>query len=165
MKYFVTVGGREIEVEVDGDEIRLGGEVRHAFLRHRPGTPLWQLTLDGRACDVMLQSEGRGRWTAGMAGEQIDIEVVDERTRHIRSLTAGSARPAGGEVIRAPMPGLVVRVLVEPGGTVSPGTGVLVLEAMKMENELRAPVPGVVRAVRVSPGDAVEKGQPLVEFE
>jgi len=63
------------------------------------------------------------------------------------------------------MPGLVVRVHVEPGSSVASGSGVVVLEAMKMENELRAAATGTVRAVRVKPGEAVEKGQVLVEFE
>jgi pyruvate carboxylase subunit B len=121
--------------------------------------------MGGRASDVVLQPAGSGRWIVGAGGEQIDVEVVDERTRHIRSLTAGSVRPTRGGVIRAPMPGLVVRLLVGPGNPVSAGHGVLVLEAMKMENELRAPAAGVVRAIRVEPGQAVEKGQPLVEFE
>jgi pyruvate carboxylase subunit B len=165
MRFFVTIAGREIAVEVDGDRVTLEGRTIHATLRHRPGTPLWQLTVDGRASEVVLQSRGRGRWTAGAGGEQVEVEVVDERTRHIRSLTAGAKRAAGGEVIRAPMPGLVVRVMVEAGETVPAGAGVLVLEAMKMENELRAPAAGVVRAVRAEPGQAVEKGQPLVEFE
>ncbi|HEX2450176.1 MAG TPA: biotin/lipoyl-containing protein [Gemmatimonadales bacterium] len=165
MKYFVTIAGREIEVDVDGENVRLDGETLQVSLRHRPGTPLWQLTLNGRASDVMLRSLGRGRWTAGMGGEQVELEVIDERTRHIRSLTVGAEQPAGGEVIRAPMPGLVVRVLVEPGAPVAGGSGVLVLEAMKMENELRASTAGVVHAVRVEPGQAVERGQVLVEFE
>jgi pyruvate carboxylase subunit B len=165
MRYFVTVGGREIEVEVEGDRVRVAGETRHVSLRHRPGTPLWQLTVDGRACDVMLQSQGRGRWTAGAGGELVDVEVIDERTRHIRSLTAEAARPAGGELIRAPMPGMVVRLLVEPGAAVPAGAGMVVLEAMKMENELRAPVAGRVRAIRAEPGQAVEKGQILIELE
>lgn len=165
MRFFVTIAGREIAVEIDGDRVTLEGRTIHATLRPRPGTPLWQLTVDGRPSEVVLQSRGRGRWTAGTGGEQVEVEVVDERTRHIRSLTAGAARPAGGEVIRAPMPGLVVRVMVEPGEAVPAGAGVLVLEAMKMENELRAPAAGVVRAIRAEPGQAVEKGQPLVEFE
>jgi pyruvate carboxylase subunit B len=63
------------------------------------------------------------------------------------------------------MPGLVVRVQVEPGQAVAAGAGVVVLEAMKMENELRAAAAGTVRTVRVRPGEAVEKGQALVEFE
>ncbi len=164
MRFFVTIAGREIAVDVDGDRVTLEGRTIHATLRHRPGTPLWQLTVDGRASEVVLQPHGRGRWTAGAGGELVEVEVVDERTRHIRSLT-GAERPAGGEVIRAPMPGLVVRIMVEAGDTVPAGAGVLVLEAMKMENELRAPAAGVVRVVRAEPGQAVEKGQPLVEFE
>ncbi len=165
MKYFVTIDGREIAVEVDGDRVTLDGRTVHASLRHRPGTPLWQLTVDGRASDVVLQSLGRGRWAAGAGGEQVEAEVVDERTRHIRSLTAGPGRAVGGGVIRAPMPGLVVRVLIAAGERVALGAGVLVLEAMKMENELRAPAAGTVRAVRVERGQAVEKGQTLIEFE
>jgi biotin carboxyl carrier protein len=164
VKYFITIGGRERTIEVDGDRVTVDGEAVAASLRHRPGTPLWQLTIDGRASDVVLQPLGRGRWTAAAEGDQIEVEVVDERTRHIRSLTAGDRRSSGGEVIRAPMPGLVTRILVASGDTVLAGGGVLVLEAMKMENELRAPAPGVVRTVRVEPGQAVEKGQVLVDF-
>ena len=63
------------------------------------------------------------------------------------------------------MPGLVVRVLAEPGQQVRAGTGVVVLEAMKMENELRVSAASVVKTVRVKAGEAVEKGQVLVDFE
>jgi pyruvate carboxylase subunit B len=63
------------------------------------------------------------------------------------------------------MPGLIVRVLVQPGDVVQAGQGVIVIEAMKMENELRASSAGVVRAVSVAAGSAVEKGAVLVEFE
>ncbi len=164
MKYFVTVGGRERIIEVDGERVIIDGQGVSASLRPRPGTPLWQLTIDGHASDVVLQPVGRGRWTAAAEGDQIEVEVVDERTRHIRSLTAGAERASGGEVIRAPMPGLVIRILVGAGDAVQAGGGVLVLEAMKMENELRAPAPGVVKTVRVEPGQAVEKGQVLVDF-
>jgi pyruvate carboxylase subunit B len=63
------------------------------------------------------------------------------------------------------MPGLVVRVLVQPGQRVGPGQGLVVLEAMKMENELRATAPATVGSILVDPGQAVEKGQVLVEFD
>jgi pyruvate carboxylase subunit B len=63
------------------------------------------------------------------------------------------------------MPGLIVRVHVEVGATVQPGQGLVVMEAMKMENELRAVAGGVVKAVRVAPGTAVERGATLVELE
>jgi biotin carboxyl carrier protein len=165
MKYFVDVGGREIAVEVDGDRVSVDGRTYHVALQPVNGTPLRQLLVDGRPRLLAVQPVARGRWLFGATGERREVEVVDERTRHIRSLTAQTAATTGGGVLKAPMPGLVVRIQVEPGAAVQPGSGVLVLEAMKMENELRAAAPGIVRAVRVQPGQAVEKGQVLVEFD
>jgi pyruvate carboxylase subunit B len=164
MKYLVTVAGREIEVEVDGDRVTVAGLARTATLRPVPGTPSRQLLVDGRPTVLTLRSVGRGQWTLGTAGDRWDAEVVDERTRHIRSLTAGSGAGRGPTTLRAPMPGLVVRVLVEAGQEVAAGAGVVVLEAMKMENELKAPSAGVVGTVKVGAGEPVEKGQVLVEL-
>jgi biotin carboxyl carrier protein len=165
MKYIVTVAGREIEVEVDGERVTVAGRTVPATLGRVAGTPLRQLSLDGRPETLVMQPSGRGQWALGMGGERWEVEVVDERTRHIRSLTGGADRQRGAGALRAPMPGLVVRVLVEPGQAVSRGGGVVVLEAMKMENELKAAADGTVKAVRIGTGEPVEKGQVLVEFE
>jgi pyruvate carboxylase subunit B len=159
MKYLVTIGGREIEVEVDGDQVTVAGATRTATLRAVGGTTSRQLLVDGRPSVLTLRSAGRGQWTLGHAAE-----VVDERTRHIRSLTAGASAAHGPATMRAPMPGLVVRLLVETGQEVEAGSGIVVLEAMKMENELKAPAAGVVGAIRVGAGEPVEKGQVLVEL-
>jgi biotin carboxyl carrier protein len=165
MKYFVTVAGRELEVEVDGDRVTVGDRLHTATLSSAPGTPVRQLLLDGRASSLALEGTGSGRWALTSAGERWELEVLDERTRHIRGLTGAGNQARGPAALKAPMPGLVVRVHVEPGSSVASGSGVVVLEAMKMENELRAAATGTVRAVRVKPGEAVEKGQVLVEFE
>jgi biotin carboxyl carrier protein len=165
MRYFVDLGAGPVAVDVDGDRVTVDGRTYDATLRALPGTPLRQLMIDGRPRTLSVHSAGRGRWELGFAGELREVEVMDERTRHIRSLTAAAERPAGGGVLKAPMPGLVVRVQVEVGQAVVAGGGVLVLEAMKMENELRSAVGGRVKAVRVEPGQPVEKGQVLVEFE
>jgi biotin carboxyl carrier protein len=164
MKYLVTIAGREIEVEVDGDQVTVAGATRTATLTTVAGTPSRQLLVDGRPTVLTLRSAGRGQWTLGVAGDRWDAEVMDERTRHIRSLTAGASAARGPAAVRAPMPGLVVRVLVEAGQEVAAGAGIVVLEAMKMENELKAPAAGVVGAVRVAAGEPVEKGQVLVEL-
>jgi pyruvate carboxylase subunit B len=164
VKYVVSVGGREIEVEVDGDRVTVAGTSLPAALRVIPGTPARQLVLDGRPTVLTMRSTGRGQWSLGTVGDRWEAEVVDERTRHIRSLTAGAERTRGPTTLRAPMPGLVLRLLVEPGREVARGDGLVVLEAMKMENELKAPAGGVVGAVHVRPGEPVEKGQVLVEF-
>jgi biotin carboxyl carrier protein len=165
VKYIVTVLGREIEVDVDGEQVTVAGRTYTATLRRTPGTPVRHLLLGGRSEALAVESAGDGRWTITRRGERCEVEVLDERTRHIRSLTGSGDRVRGPAALKAPMPGLVVRVQVEPGQSVAAGAGVVVLEAMKMENELRAAAPARVRSVRVRPGEAVEKGQVLVEFE
>jgi biotin carboxyl carrier protein len=165
VKYVVSIGAQEIEVEVDGDRVTLRGKTYSATLSNVPGTPLRQLVVDGRQTEVSMDAAGQGKWSVGLRGERWECEVVDERTRHIRSLTGGGGQQRGTPPLKAPMPGLVVRVLAEPGQQIRAGSGVVVLEAMKMENELRVSAASVVKTVRVKPGEAVEKGQVLVDFE
>ena len=165
MKYVVLVDGETIEVEVDGERISVAGQPHQATLGLIPGTPLRQLLLDGRPLTLSVEALGRGRWALTQGGERSEVEVLDERSRHIRSLTGAGDQRRLADVLRAPMPGLVVRVHARPGDRVSAGSGLVVLEAMKMENELKALAPAVVKSVRVAPGEAVEKGQVLVEFE
>ena len=164
MKYFVTIAGRERVVEVNGDQVTLDGSTVAARLESVPGTPLRQLVLDGSPITLTVEQLGPGRWRVGRVGLAPEVEVLDERLRHIRSLTGAAARQGGGGVLRAPMPGLVVRVEVEPGQQVMAGAPLVVLEAMKMENQLAAPAAGTVTEVRVRPGATVEKGAVLVEI-
>ena len=165
MKYFVTIGARTHEVDVEGAHILVDGERLEAHLAAVPGTPLHHLLLARESWTVAAQALEGGagyRWALGAAGERFEVDVVDERTRQIQTLTARSGPPAGGGVVKAPMPGLVVRVEVTEGQRVEAGAGLVVVEAMKMENELRAPRAGVVATVHVAAGVAVEKGTALV---
>jgi biotin carboxyl carrier protein len=164
VKYYVTINGREFAVDVDGDSVRVEGRNGHAHLSPVPGTPLRHLLLDRASLALTMERRGPGEWQLGLAGAQYEARVVDERTRHIESLTGGAKVRVGPALLRAPMPGLVVRVLADAGQIVEPGQGLLVLEAMKMENELRAMAPGRVVAVLVTPGETVEKGQVLMEL-
>jgi pyruvate carboxylase subunit B len=164
VKYFVTVGGKDLVVEVDGERVVVNGREAGAHLSPVPGTPLRHLLLDAESIPLVLEPAGAGAWRLTLEGVRYDLRVVDERTRHIAGLAGATAARAGPAVLRAPMPGLVVRVMVSAGQKVEAGRGVVVLEAMKMENELRATAPGVVDRVIVTAGQAVEKGQPLVEF-
>jgi len=165
VKYTVILDGQSVEVDVDGDRVTAGGHVYSASLSAIPGTPLRQLLLDGRPSTLAIESLGRGRWALAPGGERWEVEVLDERARHIRSLSGTTDGPAISQILKAPMPGLVLRVHVAPGQQVVAGTGLIVLEAMKMENELKSAASALVKAVRVKPGEAVEKGQILVEFE
>jgi len=162
VKYTVTIGERSLEVEVSGGTVRLNGEPVHAALVGIPQTPLRHLVLDGHARTFAIL-RGEAGWVVQAGGRAHPVDVVDERTQQLRQLTGQGSGHAAGGLIKAPMPGLVVRVEVEPGQQLDAGAGVVVLEAMKMENEITTPGPGVVEKVHVRAGQAVEKGAPLVE--
>ena len=165
MKYFVDVDGERIEVVVEGDVVSAGGASLSAHLEAVEGTPIRLLTIGDVVHRVVVRrEEGKGRYTLSMDGWRFAVEALDERTRAIRDLAGAAAPPTGPVPLRAPMPGLIVRVLVKPGDTVKAGQGMIVMEAMKMENELRATAPGTVATVPVAPGTAVEKGVVLVEL-
>ena len=99
-----------------------------------------------------------GEWMLGIGGRQIRAEVTDGRRRR----TVDQTHTSGDHVVTAPMPGRLVRVLVELGDTVQAGQGLVVVEAMKMENEVSSPITGVVSEVRVVAGSLVEVGCVLV---
>jgi pyruvate carboxylase subunit B len=164
MKYFVSVGERSVEVEVDGDQVRVDGVAHAAHLEAVPGTPEQRVVVDGVATSVAVDRFDDGSWRLVHLGAVHDLAIEDERSRHIRSLVGAGANVAGGGVLKAPMPGLVVRVQVAVGDRVEPGSALVVLEAMKMENELKATASGVVVAVKVEVGAAVEKGVVLLEL-
>lgn len=166
MRYHVTIGERTFEVELTAGGVRIDGERVDAELRAVSGSPLYHLLLDGASHTLHATGSGEaGRWILHLDGTRLDAEVVDERTRAIRAMTGRSTGPRGPKPVRAPMPGLVVRVLVEPGGAVRAGQGVAIVEAMKMENELKAEADGVVARVCVEAQQVVEKGAVMIEFE
>ena len=166
MRYIVTVGGRRGVVDVSTGAVTVDGKELRASLANVEGTPVHLVAIGDRVHRVVVRRrEGRGRYLLWLDGFTYDVEALDERTRAIRDLSAAAAGPSGAAPLMAPMPGLVVRVNVQPGDTVSVGQGLVVMEAMKMENELRAPGGGRVKAVFAKPGSAVEKGAVLVELE
>jgi biotin carboxyl carrier protein len=166
MRYFVTIGNETWEIEVGSEQTLVNGNPVKAELRAVPGTPTRHLLVDA-ASHVVLAAGGdaAGEWHVQVNGDRLAAEVVDERTRAIRAMTGHSAAASGPKPVRAPMPGLVVRVEVEVGEAVRAGQGVAIIEAMKMENELKSDAAGTVSRIHVDAGQAVEKGQVLVEFE
>lgn len=166
MRYFVTIDDQNFEVELTSAGVRVNGQQVKAELTTVPGTPVRQLSADGRSHALhVAAAEGKGNWDFHLDGERFVAAAVDERTHAIRSMTGGSAKAHGPKPVKAPMPGLVVRVEVEPGQKVSAGMGVVIIEAMKMQNELKAENPGIVKRVLVEAGTAVDKGAVLIEFQ
>lgn len=172
MKYFVQINGEEHEVVLDAEGVHLDGEDVAARVMSVDGTPVRMVTIGDTVHRVVVRpapasagSSSRGKYTLWLDGYRFDVEALDERTRAIRELSGKSAEASGPAPLRAPMPGLIVRVNCAVGDQVQAGQGLVVMEAMKMENELRAQAAGVVKSVLVAPGAVVEKGALLIELE
>lgn len=165
--YVVTINGHETTVEVGPEGARIGGgDVVPAELLEVQGSPIRVLRLGDAVYEVIARRGAqRGAYTVEIGASRLATEALDQRGRALRALSAATATRHGPEPIRAPMPGLVTKVLVAAGDAVRAGDSIVVMEAMKMENELRAKSDGRVRAVVVTPGTAVEKGMVLVELE
>ena len=123
------------------------------------GPHAYSLLLGDESVEVGV-APAEGGWTATLGGLALDVEIADEAFARFTKAAAAKAG-SGKDIVRAPMPGLVVGVKVEPGERVEPGAPVIVLEAMKMQNELASKHGGIVEAIKVKVGDKVDKGQVL----
>jgi pyruvate carboxylase subunit B len=164
VKYFVTIGERTFTVDVDGQRVEIDGRAVEARLERLPGSPEVRVVIDGVSHSLAVDSEQAGSWRLVTGGAVREAAVEDERARHIRLLAGAGPAADRHAAIKAPMPGLVLRVLVQAGDGVAAGAPLLALEAMKMENELKAPVAGLVSQVLVAAGQVVAKGQLLLEL-
>lgn len=165
LKFVVDLNGTRHEVAIDGDSVTVNGETVVAHLEDIDGTPVRLVTI-GREVHRVVARRGtsRGTYTLWVDGYRFEGEALDERTRAIRDVTAASSKSSGPAPVNAPMPGLVIRINIAVGDKVQAGQGVVVMEAMKMENELRASAAGTVKAIHAEVGKAVEKGATLVEL-
>lgn len=167
-QFIAEVGGREVLVTVEDspEQTRVTVDDREIDIdcvRVSPGT--FSLLIDGRSVVIDIDAEAPScRLQTGT--ESVTLELVDAHKHRLAGIAAGSgAVAADGEVIKAPIAGKVIKVLVSDGDAVAAGAGVCALEAMKMENEIRAEHGGTVVAVHVKPGDPVETGQKLLTLE
>jgi len=169
MKYAVRVAGRTWQVEIAGEAPRytlaIDGRPFEVDAMRLGDDSLLTLLLDHESvlAHTRLADPKKGLVDVAIAGKYRRLEVLDELT--LASRTAAAAETTGRIVLEAPMPGLVVNVQVKPGDKVVAGTPLVVMEAMKMQNELVAEAPGIVREVRAIVGQAVESGAELVVLE
>ena len=165
MKYFVTLGDRTVEVDLTGHTPVVDGTPVEAEMALLPGTTVRTLVVDGRSHTLAAQpGDRRGRWQIALGGDRFTADAVDERTRAIREMT-GTADDVADRVVAAPMPGLVLKVEIAVGAAAKARQGLVIVEAMKMENELKAPADGVVAKVLVQERQTVEKGATLIVLE
>ncbi|UCC47850.1 MAG: biotin/lipoyl-binding protein [Gemmatimonadota bacterium] len=166
MKYIVEIEGRTHEVEIGPDGVRLDGHLVEADLQADHGSHLLNLVLDGRSHTLRARRrDGRGAWEIEIGGRRHQVLALDERRRAIRELAGPAAVSHGPVEVSAPMPGLVIKVEVSQDDQVERGQGLVIIEAMKMENELKAALAGRVTEVRVAAGQAVDKGETLLVID
>lgn len=162
MKYQTTVNGETFDIEINADgDVFLNGVKRNVNFVPLNDT-LFSIISETVSHEVLVDESELGAYAVQMGGHLYDVGVLDER-----ALLLGNRRGPGfsesGEVsIKAPMPGLVVDVPVTEGQEVAKGDTVIVLESMKMQNELKAPRGGVVQRIGVQTGQSVEQNKVLV---
>jgi len=161
MNYTTTIGDHTFEIEIDEEgKVIVNDKPTPIDLRPIVEDEVFSLLVGEKSYGVIAERQ-EDTWLVLVDGERHEVLVEDERAKKLAKMGGKSRGPAGEVQITAPMPGLVVKVLAEVGQPIASGNGVLILEAMKMENELRAPWDGVVKEIRCEAGQTVDQGQVL----
>ncbi len=164
MKYITTIDNKEFEIEVvDEHHVRIGERLLKVDFETVSGQPVFSLILDGKSYESFVY-QGEEDWEVLLRGRQYQVKIEDEREKRLRAAAGGGAIEGGEFHLKAPMPGLIVAVSVEEGQEVKKGQVILILESMKMQNELKAPRDGVMGRIRVKAGESVEQKQTLLSM-
>jgi acetyl/propionyl-CoA carboxylase alpha subunit len=162
MKYVTTIGERDYLIEiVDDRHVIVDGKTYTVDFDSISDSPVYSLLVDGHSYEAYVYPDEAG-WQVLMHGDLFLANVEDEREKRLRAQSGGGVAERGEYYLRAPMPGLVVAIPVEEGKQVAKGDVLVVLESMKMQNELKSPRAGTVTRVRISVGDSVEQRQTLL---
>jgi biotin carboxyl carrier protein len=162
MKYVTTIGDREFLVEIlDEGHVAVNGVVYKVDFESVEGQPVQSLLADGKSYEAFVYQADED-WQVLLHGSLYPVTVEDEREKRLRAAMGGGLPEHAEYHLKAPMPGLVVGLPVTEGQAVEKGDVLLVLESMKMQNELRSPRDGVVSRLRVKIGDSVENKATLL---
>jgi acetyl/propionyl-CoA carboxylase alpha subunit len=164
MKYISEVDELEFPVEIlDEHHVRFGGDVLEVDLAAISSEPLYSLIVNGESFEGYVFPGDEG-WQVLFLGQFYQVRVEDEREKRLRTSLQGTAHADAELILRAPMPGLVISVPITEGQVVEKGQILVILESMKMQNELRAPFTGKVSRIRIKAGEIVEQKQILLNF-
>jgi len=162
MKYITNVEGKQFLVEIiDDKHVSVDGKVYEVDFESVSGQPVYSLIVDGRSHESYIY-QGEDNWQVLLRGRLYPVTVEDEREKRLRAAAGGGIVETGEFHLRAPMPGLVVGIPVTEGQSVKKGQVILILESMKMQNEIKAPRDGTIGRIRVKAGETVEQKQMLL---
>ncbi|VAW30632.1 hypothetical protein MNBD_CHLOROFLEXI01-2065 [hydrothermal vent metagenome] len=163
MKYITTVNDEEFIIEIEhNNQIVVNGERYEIDFQHLPEGDVLSLLLNNRSLEAVVDARENDVWDVLAKGELYTVKVQDERAYRLAKARGVVGDVTGEAQVKSPMPGLIVAVPIAEGQLVQKGDQVIILESMKMENELRAPKAGVVARVHVEQGASVEKDQVLL---
>ena len=162
MKYVTSIGECEFAIEiVDETHVIVNDRMYEVDFDHVSDQPVYSLLVDDRSFEAYVYPDEEN-WQVVMQGRLYPAHVEDEREKRLRAAAGGRVSDRSEYHLKAPMPGLVVAIPVAEGQEVQTGEVLLILESMKMQNELRAPRTGTVTRLRVKPGDSVDQRQTLL---
>ncbi|HEX5810360.1 MAG TPA: biotin/lipoyl-containing protein [Anaerolineales bacterium] len=162
MRYITTVEDKQFVIEIiDEKHLSVDGKIYEVDFESVSGQPVYSLIVDGRSHEGYV-APGDNDWQVLLRGRLFPVTVEDEREKRLRSAAGGGVAETGEFHLKAPMPGLVVAIPVTEGDSVKKGQVLLILESMKMQNELKSPRDGIVGRVRVRAGETVEQKQTLL---
>ncbi len=162
MKYIASVDDQSFEIEIrPNDQLVVNGEPVEADFQSVGDQPVYTLLLNGESFEALVYPSDRGVQVL-LRGRLFDFVVEDERQRRLRQSSGGAAVQSGEYQLKAPMPGLIVAIPIEEGQEIKSGDDLIILESMKMQNELKAPRDGIVNRIRVNVGDNVDQNQVLL---
>jgi len=165
MKYITTLDGKEYLIEVvDEHHVSVNGRAQEVDFESVSGQPVYSLILDGKSYESYVYETEEG-WQVLTRGRQYNLTIEDEREKRLRAAAGGGVAESGEFHLKAPMPGLVVAIPVNEGDKVEKGQVILILESMKMQNELKSPKSGTVGRIRVKQGEKVEQRQALMSVQ
>jgi biotin carboxyl carrier protein len=157
-----TIGESAFVVDVlDEHHVNLNGTLMEVDFENISGQPVYSLLLDGRSYEAYVY-EGDDELQVLLLGQLYPSKVEDEREKRLRAAAGSTVSEASEFHLRAPMPGLVVGIRVEQDQQVEKGQVLVILESMKMQNELKAPRAGKITRIRVKAGDTVDQRQTLL---
>jgi len=165
MKYVSTVNGVEYLIEiVDERHVIINGRKLTVDFNPVVGQPVYSILVDGKSLEGFVYPD-EGEWEVLLMGRQYQVLVEDEREKRLKAAAGGGVSDTGEYHLKAPMPGMVVSVLVDEGQEVEQGQVMLILESMKMQNELKTPRAGTVSRIRIKAGESVEQRQTLLSVQ
>lgn len=161
MKYVTTVNGKSFEIEIEADgSLTVNGQKRSVDFRELAPS-MYSILAENTSHELTIEHRD-GEIEVLVRGRLYSSQVLDERALLMAQRSGGVMGDSKEASVKCPMPGLIVLVPVEVGQSVTKGQTVVILESMKMQNELKAPRDGVVLAVHVQPGQSVEQNKILV---